>query len=75
MVDNPLLNNTRSVDVLYLDNTYCDPSCTFPSRVCAEVEFQIMEGKVVNGRGGGGRRGGGGGGGVYLSQNAVDNNN
>lgn len=30
---NPYLNNSRSIDILYLDNTYCDESCVFPTRV------------------------------------------
>lgn len=33
MLSNPLLNGSRTTDVLYLDNTYCHPSCTFPTRV------------------------------------------
>jgi len=33
METNPFLSSSRSVDILYLDNTYCDPSCEFPSRV------------------------------------------
>ena len=29
----PVLKHCSPVDVLYLDNTYCDTSCKFPSRV------------------------------------------
>ncbi len=35
MEANPLFSNSRSVAALYLDNTYCDPSCIFPTRVSA----------------------------------------
>lgn len=27
------MSGRKSIDVLYLDNTYCDPSCKFPPRV------------------------------------------
>lgn len=37
MASNPHLNGNRSLDVLYLDNTYCDTSCIFPTRVSSEA--------------------------------------
>ena len=33
--------NRRVFDVLYLDNTYCDPNCIFPSRT--EATIKILE--------------------------------
>ncbi|XP_066284915.1 5' exonuclease Apollo-like [Branchiostoma lanceolatum] len=35
MFDHEALANKPSIDVLYLDNTYCSPECKFPSRTQA----------------------------------------
>ncbi|XP_035676872.1 5' exonuclease Apollo-like [Branchiostoma floridae] len=35
MFDHEVLANRPSIDVLYLDNTYCSPECKFPSRAQA----------------------------------------
>jgi len=41
MLDHPALNGSRTIDVLYLDNTYCHPSCQFPSRVSLQLFIKI----------------------------------
>ena len=29
----------KAIDILYIDNTYCHPSCEFPTRVCYCVHW------------------------------------
>lgn len=43
MLTHPLLNGSRAIDVLYLDNTYCHPSCQFPTRdVVAKAIVELI---------------------------------
>ena len=41
MLDIPLFTNGIVINTLYLDNTYCDPKCEFPTR--AEAKEKILE--------------------------------
>lgn len=41
--DFSFMSGRKSIDLLYLDNTYCDPRCKFPTR----VSLPTQEGHVV----------------------------
>ena len=46
MLEHPALNGSRTIDDLYLDNTYCDRNCRFPSRVSV-FDTSTMLGEVL----------------------------
>ena len=45
MAENPHLVGNRGLDALYLDNTYCDVTCDFPTRV-SEGRDEVKVGKM-----------------------------
>lgn len=42
MLKEPVLMNQKQIDVLYLDNTYCDPALVLPSREQATEQIKEL---------------------------------